>query len=334
VDFTITEDQELLRDTARSLLAKECPPKLLRAHLDDPSTAGTLWEHLRGYTALGGGATTDLMLFLFETGYVAAPGPFLATTALFAPVLHAIGHDVLADVQQGNATGTLAIAGHDGVWLPNDDTTKSFVLEVDRVDYLAVVQPGPTVAVVPRDAVGDVRFVETLDPSRRIFEVDVARVGAADAQPLSAEALQRVLDVATVSIAAEMVGTARRIFDMAVAYAKERYQFDRPIGSFQAIQHKLADDALALERATAAVQYAAMTADVDDADRTRACHVAKAAAGEAARRNLKDGIQVHGGIGYTWEHDLHLYLRRATADEYLLGPTGWHHDRIAELLFG
>ena len=106
-----------------------------------------------------------------------------------------------------------------------------------------------------------------------------------------------------------------------------------PIGSFQAIQHKLADMSLVLERATAAVHYAAMTVDADDDDRGKACHVAKAAAGEAARRILKDGIQIHGGIGYTWEHDLHLFLRRATADEYLLGTTGWHHDRLADALF-
>ena len=119
---------------------------------------------------------------------------------------------------------------------------------------------------------------------------------------------------------------------MTLEYAKERKQFDVPIGCFQAIQHKLADMSLALERATAAVHYAAMSVDADDADRARACHVAKAAAGEAARRILKDGIQIHGGIGYTWEHDLHLFLRRATADEYLLGPTGWHHDRLADLL--
>ncbi len=333
MDFTLTDDQQLLRDTARGLLAKECPPKVVRAHIDDPSTADALWEHLRSYTALGGGATTDLTLFLFETGYVAAPGPFLATTALFAPLLAALDHELLADVQHGNTTGTLAIAGRDAVWLPNADPTKSFVPEADRVEHVAIVEPGPSVRIVPRGAL-TMRFVETLDRSRRVFEVDVPSSPAGDVQPLPSEALQRVLDVATVAIAAEMVGTAHRIFDMAVAYAKERYQFDRPIGSFQAIQHKLADDALALERATAAVQYAAMTADVDDADRTRACHVAKAAAGEAARRNLKDGIQVHGGIGYTWEHDLHLYLRRATADEYLLGTTGWHHDRIADLLFG
>jgi len=130
-----------------------------------------------------------------------------------------------------------------------------------------------------------------------------------------------------------MVGTSRRIFGMALEYAKERKQFDVPIGSFQAIQHKLAEMSLALERSTAAVHYAAMTLDADHPDRTRACHVAKAAAGEATRRILKDGIQIHGGIGYTWEHDLHLYLRRATGDEYLFGQTGWHYDRIADLLF-
>jgi alkylation response protein AidB-like acyl-CoA dehydrogenase len=135
-----------------------------------------------------------------------------------------------------------------------------------------------------------------------------------------------------VSLAAEMVGTARHIFDMTLAYAKERNQFDRPIGSFQAIQHKLADMSLALERATSAVQYGAMTSEAGAPESTLACHAAKAAAGEAARRILKDGAQIHGGIGYTWEHDLHLYLRRATADEYLLGTTSWHLDRIADLL--
>ena len=88
----------------------------------------------------------------------------------------------------------------------------------------------------------------------------------------------------------------------------------------------------AVERATAAVHYAAMTVDAADPGRGRACHVAKAAAGEAARRILKDGIQIHGGIGYTWEHDLHLYLRRATADEYLFGTTDWHHERLADLV--
>ena len=129
-----------------------------------------------------------------------------------------------------------------------------------------------------------------------------------------------------------MLGTTRWLFDTTLAYAKVRVQFGKPIGSFQAVQHKLANMRLALERAWSSVYYAAMTIDADDADRHRATHVAKAAAGEAAKLCAKDGIQIHGGIGYTWEHDLHLYIRRAYASEFLLGSGDWHHDRLAELI--
>jgi alkylation response protein AidB-like acyl-CoA dehydrogenase len=195
------------------------------------------------------------------------------------------------------------------------------------------VLPGPRLAVI--DAVdAPARPVTTVDYSRHLFALDLAALDlpTLDARPLAADAYALWRDRAYACMAAEMVGTARRIFDMSLAYAKERKQFDVPIGSFQAIQHKLADMSLALERATAAVHYAAMSIDGDDPGRARACHVAKAAAGEAARRILKDGIQIHGGIGYTWEHDLHLFLRRSTADEYLFGTTGWHLDRLAGLL--
>jgi alkylation response protein AidB-like acyl-CoA dehydrogenase len=145
--------------------------------------------------------------------------------------------------------------------------------------------------------------------------------------------LAGALERATVALAAEMVGTARRLFDMTLAYAKERIQFDVPIGSFQAIQHKLADTSLAVERATAAVQYASMSLDADDGERHRAVHVAKAAAGSAVTRAAKDGHQVFGGIGYTWEHDLHLFTRHAFGSEHWMGTIDWHHDRLAELLF-
>jgi alkylation response protein AidB-like acyl-CoA dehydrogenase len=107
-----------------------------------------------------------------------------------------------------------------------------------------------------------------------------------------------------------------------------------PIGSFQAIQHKLADCSVDLERARSAVYYAAMCIDADDPERHRAAHVAKAATGRAATHCAKDGMQIHGGIGYTWEHDLHLYIRRAYASEHLLGTAGWHHDRLADLILG
>jgi alkylation response protein AidB-like acyl-CoA dehydrogenase len=318
MDFTLTDDQQLLRETARKLLDRECPPSVVRAHIDDPAAYEPLWTHLSEYTALGLGPATDLCLFLEETGKVAAPGPFLAT-ALFASLT---GEE---------ATGTVAIPGASGAWEPNADPIKTFVLEADRVDRIAIIGAGPTLSVIDAPQASALRFVKTVDFSRRIFDLDTDAV-ALNPQPLPPKDLAAWLDRSYVSLAAEMVGTARRIFTMTLEYAKERKQFDVPIGSFQAIQHKLAEMSLALERATAAVHYAAMSVDEDDTTRARACHVAKAAAGVAARRILKDGIQIHGGIGYTWEHDLHLFLRRATADEYLLGPTGWHHDRLADLL--
>ncbi|HEX5614325.1 MAG TPA: acyl-CoA dehydrogenase [Acidimicrobiia bacterium] len=331
MDFTTTHEQDLLRDTARQLLANECPPALLRAHLDDRAASAGLWTHLRDFTGLATGPATDLALVLFETGYVAAPGPFFPTVALFGSLLAACGHPLLADVVEAGASGTVAIADATGRIEPHDAPVKSFVVDADIVEHVAVVDPGPTVRVIARADL-DVRVVPTVDASRRVAEVTVPdRDGLSS--PLAPRDLDGWRDRATVALAAEMVGTARRIFDMALAYAKDRHQFGVPIGSFQAIQHKLAEMALVLERATAAVQYAAMTVDADDPDRRRAAHVAKAAAGAAARRMVKDGAQIHGGIGYTWEHDLHLFLRRATADEYLFGTTGWHHDRLAEILF-
>ncbi|HTD49876.1 MAG TPA: acyl-CoA dehydrogenase [Acidimicrobiia bacterium] len=313
MDFSLTQDQQLLRDTATKLVERECPPAVVRAHIDDAAAYGPLWGHLREFTALGAGPAADLCLFLEQTGYAAAPGPFLAG-ALYTSLT---GGD-------GEQTGTVAFV---------DDAMNPFVLEADRVEHLAIIAPGPTCAVVETRQVADrLRFVGTVDFSRRLFQFDGADLDL-PFEAVDAERFDAWRDRAYVSIAAEMTGTARRIFEMSLAYAKERVQFDRPIGSFQAIQHKLADMSLALQRATAAVQYAAMTCDAAAGDRTLACHSAKAAAGEATRRILKDGAQIHGGIGYTWEHDLHLYLRRATADEDLLGTTSWHLDRVADLLF-
>jgi alkylation response protein AidB-like acyl-CoA dehydrogenase len=308
MDFSLTDDQQLLQDTARKLLERECPPALVRAHIDEPSAYEGLWRHLAEYTPLGVGDCADCCLFLEETGYVAAPGPFLATVLYGALT----GDD--------EHTGTVALIG---------DPTHPYVLEADRVERVAIVTDVGDLRIVDIGAVSPT-FVPAIDFSRRLFEIGPWTAQGAEA---SRPDLAAWRDRAYACLAAEVVGTARRIFDMSLAYAKERVQFDVPIGSFQAIQHKLADMSLALERSTAAVHYAAMTVDAGDADRTRACHAAKAAAGEAARRILKDGIQVHGGIGYTWEHDLHLYLRRATGDEYLLGTTGWHLDRLADLLF-
>jgi alkylation response protein AidB-like acyl-CoA dehydrogenase len=330
MDFALTEEQELLRDTARGLLANECPTSLVRAHIDNPSVADGLWAHLRDFAALGDGPCTDLAIFCEELGYAAAPGVFFPTVAQLAPLLGAIGHSLLDEVLAGSAAGTLALAGASGEWVVNGDGVKTFVAEADRVDWVAVVGTGPEVRLVAQDAVS-VRRVQTVDFSRRLFEVELT--GTGETHAIDPGAVDAVLARATVALAAELVGTARRVTDMSVAYAKERYQFGVPIGSFQAIQHKLADVSLAVQRAQSAVQYAAMALDAEDPDRHRAVHTAKAAAGGAATTAAKESVQIHGGIGFTWEHDLHLFVRRAYGSSYWMGTTDWHHDRLGDLLF-
>ena len=308
----MNDEQVMLRDTARGLLAKHCPMSLVRAHIDDPAAADPLWEHLREWLVLGSGPLVNLCIFLEECGAVLAPGPFLPSVVACS----------LTPLDDG-ASASVALAGADGHWIVNDEPTKTFVLEADRVDILVAVSTAGVAIVAPTS----VRQVGTVDWSRRIFEVDVPPGGTSTPADIDAW-----LERATVALAAELVGTARWLLHTTIEYAKQRVQFDVPIGSFQAIQHKLANMSLAVERAISATYYAAMAIDADDPDRHRAAHVAKAAAGRAATLCAKDGIQIHGGIGYTWEHDLHLYIRRAYGSEHLLGTSGWHHDRLAALL--
>jgi hypothetical protein len=308
MDFTLTPEQELLRDSARSLLRKECPISLVRAHIDDPSAADPLWKHLREWTDLGRGPLVDLCLFLEETGAVLAPGPFFATTALYLPALDAIGAEGTARV------GTVSLPLH------------PYVIEAERAEVVVAVTVSGDVTIHERPPA---RFVATIDTTRRLYEV--ARPAGQGAS-IDEDALQRLHARAYVALAAELMGTVRWLFETTLAYAKTRVQFDRPIGSFQAVQHKLANMALVKEQAVSAVYYAAMSIDAGDPDQYRAAHVAKVMAGEAAKLNAKDAIQIHGGIGYTWEHDLHLYIRRAYASEYLLGTSDWHRDRLASLI--
>lgn len=334
MDFRLSDEQALLVETARSLFTRECPASLVRAVAADPDRAADLFDrHLRDWVGLAGGPVADLMLFLVEAGSAVAPGPFLATAGLFAPLLVAAGHDLADGAVAGNAVGTVAVAGGDGVWAASQDTIRTQVIDLHQVEHLALIQAsdeGPTVVVVPADSVKR-KPVETMDLARTTFTIDVpdGLVGAV----LDPTALDAALERMALAVAAELVGVARWAVDTAVAYAKERVQFDKPIGSFQAVQHLLVDAALAHERAAAAVAHAAMTVDAGDPDRHRAVHVAKAECGTAARGATKAAMQVLGGVGYTWEHDLHLRLRRAYADDALCGTGAWHLDRLADLLF-
>lgn len=317
MDFTLTEEQQLLVDTAAALLGAECPPALLRAAMEDEHAADGLWaDHLAEWTELADGDLVDLVLFVEQCGRHLVPGVFVPTLVArqFAPVAGA---------------ATVAMAGPDGVWVPNESRARVFVPEASLAEELVVVAP-KGVAVIRRGDLVGLEPMETLDLVRRFWRVEVP--DGLRFEPPGRE-LDQAVARATVIVAAELIGVARWLLDTAVAYAKERVQFDRPIGSFQGLQWKLVDAALEVERASAAVAAAAMAVDAGTEDAAIAVHTARAEAGSAAMRAGRDSMATHGGIGYTWEHDLHLYLRRARAAEGWFGPVGWHLDRLADQLF-
>jgi alkylation response protein AidB-like acyl-CoA dehydrogenase len=178
-----------------------------------------------------------------------------------------------------------------------------------------------------------------IDPTLPIATVTLAGVEVGDdavllepGDPAAARAIERALEQSVTAMALSTTATCRRIFEMTLDYAKDREQFGRPIGSFQALKHRLADLYLAVERASALAYFAALTIAEDDHRRAVAASMAKAAAGECQRLVVRDGLQLHGGIGFTWEHDLHLFLKRAKAGDLLFGTAAAHRARLAALL--
>jgi len=192
--------------------------------------------------------------------------------------------------------------------------------------------------VVPTEAVR-VSTSTTMDPTMPLATVDLAgatvdgeRVLVEPGDPRVQEVVALALDEATVAMALSTVATCRSIFEATVAYAKDRHQFGRPIGSFQAVKHRLADCFLAVERASALAWFAALTVAEEDPRRPLAVAMAKAAAGDCAQLLARDGLQLHGGIGFTWEHDLHFLLKRAVTGDLLFGGAAFHRARVAELM--
>jgi alkylation response protein AidB-like acyl-CoA dehydrogenase len=325
MDFTLTDDQRFLVDSVSALLGGACPPALVRAVAEGDRDAARL-APLADFVAVGDGPVTDHVLVAERVGRSCAPGTWFVASALALPLLRAAGHELADAVAAGERAATVAWAGAQGDWAvpPSSEPERTFVLELDLADEVVVVRP-EGVAVV---AAGAGRRTSWLDLSRTAWELGG---GDGPVAAVPATTLSSILQRGTVVLAAELFGTARAMLDMAVAYAGERVQFDKPIGSFQAVQHLLADLALDVERAWAGVQWAAMCLDDPDAaglDATRAPHVAKAAASEAAAHAVRTSIQVHGGIGYTWEHDAHLFYKRLLT---LQGLGGGSTDQLEEL---
>jgi alkylation response protein AidB-like acyl-CoA dehydrogenase len=347
---------------ARAVTETDARPDALWATMIDLGWPALTIAEEYGGIGLG---VLEAAILAEELGRVIAPGALLPTVSQYVPAIREAGTanqraHLLGHVAAGELTGAIAIAEQTGSFDPADVATaitfdgdhavvsgaKRFVMEGDAVDELVVVgrvsgEPGDDAgvrAVVVPVAAVSTELLDAFDGSRRLVHIDLDNVRVerdavlGDPEASAAPALRRALEEATVCLALEMVGTAQTIFDITLEYAKHREQFGVPIGSFQATKHKFADMMIALERARSLGYFAALTIAEDDPRRTSATSVAKAAAGDAQRLIAKEGIQIHGGIGYTWEHDMHLYVRRIKSGEPLFGTSTWHRARVADLL--
>jgi alkylation response protein AidB-like acyl-CoA dehydrogenase len=377
MDFAFSEEQEMLRRSARDFLAKECTPKVVRKLMEaDTAYDAALWQKIAGlgWTALGipesyGGVGTflDLIVVLEEAGRALLPGPFFSTMGLAVPVVIEAGTEaqkkqILGAIAEGSARATLAFTEPSGRWDAGSvqlaakqsgggwrlDGVKQFVPDADSADYLIVParsrgegEEGITLFLVdltrgkPNGLT--VEPLETLDMTRRWSEVRFDGVRLDNAAVMGAPdkawpALRRALDWATAALCAEMVGGVQKVLETSTDYAKTRQQFGKPIGIYQAVSHKLADMLVLSESGRSATYYAAWTVDADAADRAVAASMAKAYVSDAYRKVAGDGIQVHGGIGFTWEHDMHLYFKRAKSSEVTLGDATYHRELVAQAL--
>jgi len=324
-----------------------------------------------GWTGLGipeeyGGVGTflDLVVVLEEAGRALLPGPFFTTMGLGVPALLEAGTEaqkrhVLPEVAGGEARVTLAMTEPAGRW---DSTgvelraersgdswklsgTKLFVPDAEVSEHIVVVgrtrggdEEGITLFLVSGRPAGlTISPLKTMDMTRRWYEVRFDGVEVpADAVMGSPDQgwppLKRALEWGAAALCAEMVGGSQWVLDTSVEYAKTRQQFGKPIGIYQAVSHKLADMLLEVESARSATYYAAWTVDADAPDRSIATSMAKAYASDAYRKAAGNGIQVHGGIGFTWEHDMHLYFKRAKSSEVTLGDATYHRELVAQHL--
>ncbi len=308
----------------------------------------------------------DLAVLVEEMGRALVPGPFFASVCLAAPVIEAAGseeqkRELLTGIASGEGNATVAYTEASGrvdaagIQMTARADGDGYVLSGTKL-FVPDAHLAGTIVVAARTSDGDdptdgvtlflvdpgtsgvaIEQLKTMDMTRRWCEVrfDGVQVGA-DAvlgEPDRGWApLEKGLQRATALLCAECVGGSHKVLDMSVDYAKERVQFGRPIGSFQAVKHKCADMLVDVEMARSAMYYAAWAASSDDSELPLASSVAKAYCGDAYVRVAGNGIQVHGGIGFTWEHDMHLYFKRAKANEMLLGDPTYHRELVARLV--
>lgn len=360
--FDLTDEQEAIKSTAHDFLAARYRSERIRELAESENGfEQSDWDEMAelGWPGLAlpeewggqGLGIVELAVLFDEMGYALAPSPLFSNT-IAGLALALCGSDdqrerFLRPLATGQLRGTPALwdagspatpggftmeAGADGGGVVLDGE-KVMVMDAAAADFLLVATSDGRRHLVARDAAGVTVTPQTsIDLTRRLYSVhfDGVRVPAEDTLPAEEADYYPVFFRLCVALAAESTGIAQRTMEMAVSYAKDRQQFGRPIGSYQAVSHRCAQMLLETENARSAVYGAAWAADAEPESLPRAASMAKAYASDAGWRVPDASIQVHGGIGFTWEHDLHFFLKRGRANAAMFGDAKWHRERVAD----
>lgn len=370
MDFDLSKPQKLLKESARELLARQCKPERVRKLMETQTADDDeLWKAIaeQGWTGLTipeehgglGLGLLEMAVISEEIGRACLPGAFLSTLFSTALIVRAGSAKQKANYLEAIAAGelkaTVAQLEANASWDPKAikieaerdngnlhlSGRKLFVPDAAIADFIiCVARFGENHLLLPVKRGTDglqTKQMPSMDATRKIYEVTFDGVSVADTEVLGADgdaygALSQAIQVATVALCAEMVGGMQWILDTTVDYAKTRRQFGRPIGSLQAIQHQCADMLLMTESARSAVYYAAWALNAGAPAAGSAVSIAKAYCSDACREVGNRGVQIHGGLGFTWEHDLHLYYKRSKASEVMFGDATFHRERIARLI--
>jgi alkylation response protein AidB-like acyl-CoA dehydrogenase len=367
VNFAFNDEQEELRRIVRTFLEDKSDEAAVRAQMDTTDGFDTaVWTQMAEQLGLQGLAIpeeyggsgfsfVELIVVLEEMGRALLCAPYFSSAVLAAQTLLHSGDDAaksahLPGIASGETRATLALTEPNGRWDEEGvtatatktgddwtiDGTKSYVIDGHTADLLLVAartDAGVSLFAVPADASGVERTaLSTMDQTRKQAKIEFSSTPATliGTDGAGWSVIERVLDLAAVALAAEQVGGAQRTLDMSVEYAKERIQFGRPIGSFQAIKHKCADMLLEVESAKSAAYYAGWCAAELNDELPSVASLAKAYCSEAYFHCAAENIQIHGGIGFTWEHPAHLYFKRAKSSELLFGDPSYHRELLAQ----
>ncbi|MGH9839880.1 MAG: acyl-CoA dehydrogenase family protein [Blastocatellia bacterium] len=367
MDFDLSKAQKLLQQSAREFFSRECKPERVRELMaSETAFDDALWRGMadQGFTGLTipeefgglGLSVVDLIAVAEEMGRACLPGPFISTLWA-AELINRAGNEgqrkhYLEAIAAGEMKATVALLEEDADWDPAAVAlraekegkeyrlrgVKHFVNDAGVADVIVCVARDATGLVllpVARNAAGlKITATSAIDATRKLYTVEFDNVAVPEADALAfttkpEDALEAATRVATVALSAEMLGVMQWTLEATVEYAKTRQQFGKPIGIYQAVQHQCADMFNWTEGARSAVYFAAWAVAENDPAAALAVSVAKAHCSDAVRETGNRGVQVHGGIGFTWEHNLQLYYKRAKSSEIMFGDAGYHREQIA-----